>query len=89
MIQHIRRLLSGNVDDGGASTVEYGLLTATIAAMVVGMVAVLGLLATDGLAQACDTIGTASGENSPTCAADIGSSDSDSGLPPSDPWPGP
>ena len=67
MIEHIRRLLSGNVDDGGASTVEYGLLTATIAAMVVGMVVVLGLLATDGLAQACDAFAAASGGDSATC----------------------
>ena len=79
MIQHIRRLLSGNVDDGGASTVEYGLLTATIAAMVVGMVLVLGLLATEGLAQACDAIGTASDGSPTTCSTGMGSGDTNSG----------
>ena len=79
MIEHIRRLLSGNVDDGGVSTVEYGLLTATIAAMVVGMVVVLGLLATDGLAEACDTIGAASDGSPTTCSIGIGGGEAESG----------
>jgi Flp pilus assembly pilin Flp len=75
LIEHIRRPLSGNVDDGGASTVEYGLLTVTIAAMVVGMVFVLGQLSTDGLAETCDAFAAASVGDSATCGPGTGSDD--------------
>ena len=50
----------------GASAVEYGLLVAGIAALIVAVVFLLGGVVTDAFQDTCDTI-TSGGSGSATC----------------------
>lgn len=55
MSARTRRVLSSG--DRGASAVEYGLLVAGIAALIVGIVFVFGTFVTDIFSQTCQEIG--------------------------------
>jgi pilus assembly protein Flp/PilA len=65
MLQHIQRLVSRRDEETGASAVEYGLLVAAIAALIVLIVFALGGVVEEVFTDTCTTIqssaGTASG----------------------------
>ena len=66
MLTYIRRIAATRDDDpeAGASAVEYGLLIAAIAAVIVGIVFGIGILVRDGFSKTSDclsTSGTATG----------------------------
>ena len=56
------------IDEDGASAVEYGLLIAGIAALIVAVVFFFGGAVGDLFGNTCDTVGTDSG-GSMSCAA--------------------
>jgi pilus assembly protein Flp/PilA len=67
MIAYMRALLRYGKDDSGASAVEYGLLVAAIAAVVVVVVFALGGLVRDKFKTTCNGIannGNTSASNS-------------------------
>ncbi len=55
MLEFIRSVISRR-DDEGASAVEYGLLVAGIAAVIVAIVFLLGGVIQDAFQSTCDTI---------------------------------
>ncbi len=55
MIEFIRNLISRR-DEDGASAVEYGLLVAGIAALIVAIVFVFGGIIRDAFGDTCETI---------------------------------
>lgn len=55
MLQYIRSLVSKR-DEDGASAVEYGLLVAGIAALIVAIVFIFGDMIADVFDSTCDTI---------------------------------
>ncbi len=55
MLQHLQRLVNRK-DEQGASAVEYGLLVAAIAALIVLIVFALGGVVKDVFQNTCDTI---------------------------------
>ena len=55
MLQHIQRLIARK-DEQGASAVEYGLLVAAIAALIVLIVFALGGVVKEVFTNTCDTI---------------------------------
>lgn len=55
MLQYIRTILAKR-DDEGASAVEYGLLVAGIAALIVAIVFIFGDMIADVFDSTCDTI---------------------------------
>ena len=57
-----------SVDEDGASAVEYGLLVAGIAALVVTVVVFFGGAVGDLFGDTCDTVGSGSG-GSMSCAS--------------------
>ncbi len=65
MIKRIRQT-SKRAEDKGASAVEYGLMVAAIAALIVGVVFGLGNLVKTNLGDTCNTIAA---ETSPTQTA--------------------
>lgn len=69
MLQYIRNLTTRKDDEDGASAVEYGLLVAAIAALIVVVVFVLGGIIRDVFKDTCDEIAehTPSASSS-TCA---------------------
>lgn len=69
MIQYLQLLLDARFperDQRGASAVEYGLLVAGIAAVIVALVFLLGGTITDAFQGTCDEIAT--GQNGGTAA---------------------
>lgn len=56
MSARLRRVISSG--DHGASAVEYGLLVAGIAALIVGIVFVFGSFVTEIFEETCEQIGT-------------------------------
>jgi pilus assembly protein Flp/PilA len=58
MLQHIQRLIRRRDEETGASAVEYGLLVAAIAALIVLIVFALGGVVKEVFDNTCDTIGT-------------------------------
>ncbi len=66
MLQLFRADRRRHRDERGASAVEYGLLVAGIAAMVVALVMSLGGLIQGSFQQTCNTVKTGSGAAS-TC----------------------
>ncbi len=56
-----------NRDEEGASAVEYGLLVAGIAALIVAVVFLLGGVVTDAFQTTCDTINTGSASTTSSC----------------------
>ncbi len=67
MSARLRRVLSSG--DSGASAVEYGLLVAGIAALIVGIVFVFGTFVTGIFEETCTEIATEAGTaiDLPTC----------------------
>jgi pilus assembly protein Flp/PilA len=65
MIAYMRALLRYGKDDSGASAVEYGLLVAAIAAVVVVVVFALGGLVRDKFNSTCNGI-KSNGSNTAT-----------------------
>ena len=63
MLSYIRKVLR-NGRDRGASAVEYGLMVAAIAAVIVGIVFGLGTLVSNVFSSTCDTI-----QNNPAATA--------------------
>ena len=55
MLQHLQRLVNRK-DETGASAVEYGLLVAAIAALIVVIVFALGSVVKDTFDVTCDAI---------------------------------
>jgi pilus assembly protein Flp/PilA len=55
MLAYIRKI-ARHAHDRGASAVEYGLLVAAIAAVIVGVVFGLGTLVHDAFSKTCSTI---------------------------------
>lgn len=58
---YIARLMDRRRSETGASAVEYGLLVAAIAALIVIIVFALGGVVSDVFSDTCDTIQTESG----------------------------
>lgn len=56
MLQLLRRILDAKRRDDGASAVEYGLLVAAIAALIVLVVFAFGGLVKDVFSSTCDEI---------------------------------
>jgi pilus assembly protein Flp/PilA len=74
MIQYLRIMLEAQrakMDERGASAVEYGLLIAGIAALIVIAVFALGPLLKEAFDNTCDTIGSNDGNSNTTadCAS--------------------
>jgi pilus assembly protein Flp/PilA len=59
MLSHIRNIMARD-DEDGASAVEYGLLVAAIAAVIVIIVFALGGLIKGAFSKTCDSISTGS-----------------------------
>ena len=57
MISKIRSTISNKKTDDGASAVEYGLLVAAIAALIVVVVFILGGYVQEAFNKTCDEIG--------------------------------
>ncbi|MGJ7441415.1 Flp family type IVb pilin [Aquipuribacter sp. MA13-6] len=77
MSARLRRVISSG--DSGASAVEYGLLVAGIAALIVGIVFVFGTFVTGIFEETCTEIGSAAREGNseitlPTCPGAPGTS---------------
>ena len=68
MLSTIRNAVAGRKSDQGASAVEYGLLVAAIAALIVVVVFVLGGYVQEAFNKTCDEIG--SGDQNAATAAD-------------------
>lgn len=56
MLQYMRKLASQRRDDKGASAVEYGLLVALIAAIIVVVVLALGGIVKEAFQDTCNGI---------------------------------
>ena len=56
MLQYIQRIAARRREERGASAVEYGLLVAAIAALIVIIVFALGGIIRDVFKNTCDTI---------------------------------
>ena len=65
MLEFIRSMMPSRRDEEGASAVEYGLLVAGIAAVIVAVVFFLGDVVTEAFQDTCDSIASES-----TIAAD-------------------
>ena len=68
MLQFIQRLAAGRKDETGASAVEYGLLVAAIAALIVVAVFGIGKVVSGSVTSTCTQLKTSSGKPSATCA---------------------
>ena len=66
MLRHIRKTLR-SASDRGASAVEYGLLVAAIAAVIVGIVFGLGKLVQGSFKDTCDQLKAGQGNTTVTC----------------------
>ena len=66
MLDFVRTITSGR-DEDGASAVEYGLLVAGIAALIVAVVFAFGGMITDMFSGTCESITSQSGITS-TCS---------------------
>lgn len=67
MLQHLRRITEQKSEDG-ASAVEYGLLVAAIASLIMVIVFILGGYVKEVFDQTCGAIGSA--DNNDATAAD-------------------
>jgi pilus assembly protein Flp/PilA len=67
MLQFIQRLVNRRDNERGASAVEYGLLVAAIAAIIVVIVFALGKLVQGGFGKTCSSIKTGVGNTSQNC----------------------
>ncbi len=74
MIEYLKSLFNDRrygPSERGASAVEYGLLVAGIAALIVGAVFALGPIVKESFNKTCDTIGA--NDNNTATAADCAS----------------
>jgi pilus assembly protein Flp/PilA len=55
MLAYIRKVTEAKNDEG-ASAVEYGLLIAAIAAVIIGVVFAIGVFVDEGFTQTCDEL---------------------------------
>ena len=65
MMNRVRTTASRS--DEGASAVEYGLLIAAIAALIVGVVFVLGGLVKNSFSKTCSAIGSGTSQSTSSC----------------------
>ena len=69
MLELMQRLVHRNRDEKGASAVEYGLLVAAIAAVIVVIVFALGKLVNGAFTKTCSAISSnGTSTDSTTCA---------------------
>lgn len=66
MLDRLRKLMSRNED--GASAVEYGLLVAAIAAVIVIIVFALGGFIKNAFSTTCNAIGTGTSQGNANCS---------------------
>jgi pilus assembly protein Flp/PilA len=66
MLQFLQRLVAGRKDETGASAVEYGLLVAAIAALIVVAVFGIGKVVSKSFGDTCTQLKTSSGNGSNT-----------------------
>ena len=74
-MEHLRNLLQArrvDRDEAGASAVEYGLLVAGIAALIVAVVFIFGGMIRDTFQGTCDTIATSQTDANAANTADCG-----------------
>ena len=69
MIQLLQHLGAGRKDETGASAVEYGLLVAAIAALIVVAVFGIGRVVSDSFTGTCTSLKSSSGNTAATCPA--------------------
>ncbi len=67
MVQFLQRLVTGRKDEAGASAVEYGLLVAAIAALVVAVVFALGGVVKGVFNSTCTKVGTQASVSTASC----------------------
>jgi len=68
MMNRIRNISSASASENGASAVEYGLLIAAIAAIVVGIVFGLGTIVKRSFAKTCSAVGISDASAATECA---------------------
>jgi pilus assembly protein Flp/PilA len=69
MLHFLQRLVAGRKDETGASAVEYGLLVAAIAALIVVAVFGIGRVVSDSFKGTCTSLKSSSGNTAATCPA--------------------
>ncbi|HEX4190686.1 MAG TPA: Flp family type IVb pilin [Marmoricola sp.] len=67
MLEFIRNIFSGRSEEDGASAVEYGLLVAGIAALIVAIVFAFGGVIRSAFNSTCDTIQSQGASSTGTC----------------------
>lgn len=67
MLQYFRNIISRR-DEDGASAVEYGLLVAAIAAVIVIIVFALGGFIKGAFSKTCNAIGTGTSQGNANCS---------------------
>lgn len=67
MLNYIQRIQRRRTEEQGASAVEYGLLVAAIAAIIVVIVFALGTLVKKGFGDTCSSIKTGTGDTTANC----------------------
>ncbi|HST85801.1 MAG TPA: Flp family type IVb pilin [Kineosporiaceae bacterium] len=68
MLNYLRKVMR-DTKERGASAVEYGLMVAAIAAVIVGIVFGLGGIVREVFGTTCNEIGTSAGANTAACPA--------------------
>ena len=68
MLQFLQRLAAGRKDETGASAVEYGLLVAAIAALIVVAVFGIGKVVSGSFTSTCTTLKTQASNTTATCS---------------------
>jgi pilus assembly protein Flp/PilA len=66
MLAYIRKV-SRHAKDRGASAVEYGLMVAAIAAVIVGVVFGLGTLVKSAFSKTCSAVSSSAGTGANSC----------------------
>ena len=67
MLHILQRLVAGRKDETGASAVEYGLLVAAIAALIVVVVFGLGGVVKSVFSETCSNVGTSAAVDTAGC----------------------
>ena len=68
MLEFLQRLVAGRKDEKGASAVEYGLLVAAIAALIVVAVFGIGKVVSSSFTSTCTSLkGNVSGQSGTSC----------------------
>jgi pilus assembly protein Flp/PilA len=68
MIEYFKAVLARRREDQGASGVEYGLLVAAIAAVIVGLAFAIGVFVKNGFQDTCDELqANSTGPATQTC----------------------